>query len=237
MAERKLDRVLYMEDDVGMSPLLKRRLVQAGYSVDMAGDGEEGLATYHAGSYDVVAVGQSTLVQNGLEVIQILASEGPLPPTIMITGTGSEDIAVETMKLEADGYVAKDVVCGYLDLVPTVTEQVLEQRSLREENERADRGLRRAHDGLTFLYAQLHEAKDRLSRLLPRFVPEEVARKLEEAPRRRTRAGRGARPASCLPMCATLRRRPEPWSRSRCWRSSTTIFGWSPRRSAGTRAR
>ncbi len=182
MAERKLVRVLYMEDDVGMAPLLKRRLVQAGYSVDLAGDGEEGLATYHAGSCDVVAVDQSMLVQSGLEVIQILASEGPLPPTIMITGTGSEDIAVEAMKLGADDYVVKDVDCGYLDLVPTVIEQVLEQRSLREENEREDRELRKAHDELTLLYAQLHEAKDRLSYLLHCFVPEEVAQKLEETP-------------------------------------------------------
>ena len=86
-------RILYMEDDAGLARLFQKRLERAGYVVDLAGDGEEGLAMYDAGTYDVVAVDQQMPVHDGLSVIRFLASRTPPPPTIMITGTGSERIA------------------------------------------------------------------------------------------------------------------------------------------------
>ena len=75
---------------------------------------------YRASRYHVVAVDQTMPVHNGLEMIRLLASQGPLPTTIMVTGTGSEQIAVEAIKLGASDYIVKDVDGGYLDLVPTV---------------------------------------------------------------------------------------------------------------------
>jgi len=130
--------ILYMEDDSGLARLFKKRLGRAGYMVDIAHDGEEGLAMYDAGCYDVVAVDQQMPVYSGLEVIRILASQGPLPPMIMVTGSGSEQIAVEAMKLGAGDYIVKDVDGGYLELLPTVIERVLQQRRLLEEKQRAE---------------------------------------------------------------------------------------------------
>ena len=135
-------RVLCMEDNAGLARLLQKRLEQQGYLVDLARDGEEGLAMYDAGSYDIVMMDQMMPVYTGLEVIRILASRGPLPPIIMITGTGSEQIAVEAMKLGAGDYLVKDVDGGYLDLLPTVIEQVLDQQRLVEEKQRAEEALR-----------------------------------------------------------------------------------------------
>ena len=83
-------RILVMEDDPGLARLTQKRLERAGYTVDLAFDGEEGLDMYAAGSYDLVAVDQKMPVHEGLEVIRILASQGPLAPTIMVTGTRDE---------------------------------------------------------------------------------------------------------------------------------------------------
>jgi len=139
MAESKPIRILYMEDDPGLARLFKKRLERAGYVVDIARDGEEGLAMYEAGSYDVVATDQHMPVHTGLEVIRILASrEEAMPPTIMVTGTGSEQIAVQAMKLGAGDYIVKDLEGGYLELLPTVIERVLQQRRLVEEKQRAE---------------------------------------------------------------------------------------------------
>jgi DNA-binding response OmpR family regulator len=121
-----------MEDDPGLARLFQKKPEQAGYIVDLALDGEEGLAKYNASSYDVV-VDQNMPVHDGLEVIRILASQGPLPPTIMITGTGSEQIAVEAMKLGTSEYIVRGVGGGYLDLLLTVIEQMLQQQRLVEE--------------------------------------------------------------------------------------------------------
>jgi FixJ family two-component response regulator len=40
--------------------------------------------------------------------MRILASRGPLPPTIIVTGAGDERTAVEAMKLGASDYIVKD---------------------------------------------------------------------------------------------------------------------------------
>ncbi len=138
-------RILYMEDDAALARLTQRKLGQFGYSVDLACDGEEGLAMYAAGAYDLVAVDHQMPGHSGLEVIRTLAAQGQLPPTIMITGAGSEETAVEAMRLGVGDYVIKDVEGGYLDLLPTVIERVLEQRKLAEEKRRAEEALQKAH--------------------------------------------------------------------------------------------
>jgi two-component system sensor histidine kinase/response regulator len=138
----ELVRVLYMEDDTGLARLLKKRLEREGYSVAIARDGGEGLSMYSAASYDVVAVDQNMPVHDGLEVIRILAAQGPLPPVIMITGAGNEKIAVEALKMGARDYIVKDVEGGYLDLLPPVIDRVIYLHRLAEEKRQADEALR-----------------------------------------------------------------------------------------------
>ncbi len=151
-------RILYMEDDPGLARLFKKRLERAGYVVDLAHDGEQGLAIYAAGSYDIVAVDQVMPVCNGLDVIRTLAAQGPLPPTIMVTGTGSEEIAVEAMKLGASDYIVKDVDGGYLDLLPTVIERVLRQNRLAEERQQATVQLQQSEEHHKLLFEKLSDA-------------------------------------------------------------------------------
>jgi signal transduction histidine kinase/FixJ family two-component response regulator len=144
-------RVLYMEDDAGLARLLQRKLEHAGYQVDVAPDGETGLSMYESGDYDIVAVDQNMPIHSGLEVISIMSTRGALPPTIMVTGTGDERTAVQAMKLGAGDYIVKDVDGGYLELLPTVIKQVLDQRRLAEEKRQADEALRQRNRDLTLL--------------------------------------------------------------------------------------
>jgi PAS domain S-box-containing protein len=141
MSDSKQIHILYMEDDAAAARLLRKRLERVGYVVDVARDGEEGLAMYAAGSYDVVAVDQNMPVYDGLEVIHLMASQGPLPPTIMVTGAGDEKTAVEAMKLGVGDYIVKDIDGGYLELLPSVFERVLRQQRLVEEKQRTEEAL------------------------------------------------------------------------------------------------
>jgi signal transduction histidine kinase/DNA-binding response OmpR family regulator len=151
MSEPNPVRILYMEDDPGLARLLQKKLERAGYVVDIARDGAQGLAMYDAEVYDVMAVDQSIPVQEGLEVIRTLAARGPLPPTIMVTGTGNERVAAEALKLGARDYVVKDVEGGYLDSLPSAIEQVLRQQYLEEERCRAEAALRKRNEELALL--------------------------------------------------------------------------------------
>ncbi len=135
-------RVLCIEDDRSLAALVKLRLEQCDYQVDLAHDGEEGLSKCSAGDYDILIVDHSIPIYNGLEVIRALVSEGRLPPTIMVTGHGDEMIAVETMKLGADDYIVKDTSGGWLTLLPTIIERVLQKRQLNQEIAHAEEELR-----------------------------------------------------------------------------------------------
>jgi signal transduction histidine kinase/DNA-binding response OmpR family regulator len=130
-------RVLYMEDNEGAARLFKMRLERLGYEVDLASNGEEGLVMQREGDYDVLAVDQRMPVYDGVEVIRILKEEGRLPPTIMITGAGNEKVAVEALKLGAGDYIVKDVDGVYLELLPAVIDQQLQQQRLIQERREA----------------------------------------------------------------------------------------------------
>jgi diguanylate cyclase (GGDEF)-like protein len=159
MAQSGPIRILYVEDDPGLARLVQKKLGRAGYAVDIASDGKEGVAKYEADSYDLMFVDQTLPVYDGLEVIRILSSRGPLPPTIMITGTGDEKVAVEAMKLGTSDYIVKDAGAGYLALLPSVIEKVLQQRCAVEEKQRAEEALRESGEKLE----RLHEVASRLA--------------------------------------------------------------------------
>ncbi len=142
MVEKNAARILYVEDDALAARLLQKRLNRAGYEVDLAYDGEEGLAKWLSGSYSLLAVDHDMPKKKGLEIIRDLAARGPLPPALMITGHGNEMIAVEAMKLGADDYIIKDSEAGYLDLVPHRIEEALARRRMREEALRMEDELR-----------------------------------------------------------------------------------------------
>jgi diguanylate cyclase (GGDEF)-like protein len=127
--------------------------------VDVASDGEEGIKKYEADSYDLMFVDQTLPVYDGLEVIRILASRGPLPPTIMITGTGDERVAVEAMKLGTSDYIVKDTGAGYLELLPSVVKKVMQQRRAVEEKLQAEEALKASGEKLE----GLHEVASRLA--------------------------------------------------------------------------
>ncbi len=135
-------RILYIEDDPDAARLVQKCLERAGYTVDLACDGAEGLQMYNAAIHTLVAVDQNMPVYTGLDVIRSLASRGSLPPLIMITGTGSEEVAVEAMKLGASDYLVKDVEGRYLRLLPLVIERTLKQQQLAEQKRVAEEALR-----------------------------------------------------------------------------------------------
>lgn len=144
-------RILYMEDDSEMARLFKKRLEEKGYQVDLASDGAEGLAMYQVNRHDVLAIDQHMPKKDGLAVLRTLVKQGNLPPTVMVTGTGSEQIAVDALKLGASDYIVKDLAGGYLELLPTVIEQVLHKQRILQEKQQALAALEQRNKDLALL--------------------------------------------------------------------------------------
>ena len=70
--------------------------------------------------YDAIIVDQTMPGLSGLEVIRAIAAGGSAPPTIVVTGTGNEQIAVEAMKLGVSDYLIKDLEGGFVNVLPLV---------------------------------------------------------------------------------------------------------------------
>lgn len=146
MSENGLVHILCMEDDQVVARLVQMRLEQAGCTVEVARDGEEGLTRYAADRHDIVIVDQEMPGYTGLDVIRALAARGALPPTIMVTAMGSEQLAVTAMKLGARDYLIKDLAGTYLDLLPAIVARVLHEQQLIREREAALAALQRSEE-------------------------------------------------------------------------------------------
>jgi diguanylate cyclase (GGDEF)-like protein/PAS domain S-box-containing protein len=146
MSEARLTRVLYMEDDPGLSLILKKHLERRGYSVDLAADGEQGLKMVDAGQYDVLLVDYNMPSIGGIDVLRGLSSKGMPVPVVMLTGEGNESVAVEALKLGASDYVVKDVEIRYLDLLPAVINRVFSNQQLIKERRRMEDAVRESEE-------------------------------------------------------------------------------------------
>jgi two-component system chemotaxis response regulator CheY len=85
--------VLVVDDQEQVRLLIRETLEQAGYEVEEARDGKEGLDRYRAQSSDLVIMDILMPDQDGLEVIMTLRREFPDARVIAMTG-GSETIGV-----------------------------------------------------------------------------------------------------------------------------------------------
>jgi DNA-binding NtrC family response regulator len=135
-------RVLLVEDEPNMARTLAKILERKGYDVAMAANGQEALGELANGAFQVVVTDLNMPVMDGMQLLRRLqgdpappAGERRLlsPPTIVLTGHGSTQAAVEAMKLGAWDYLVKP--CNPDELLMTI-EQVLRVSDLERENRR-----------------------------------------------------------------------------------------------------
>ncbi len=128
-------RILYMEDDVALARLVQRRLGRHGFVVDTAIDGVEGLKQLENHRYDVVVLDYRMPNMDGMAVLKHLVADPEAPPVVMVSGVGSLEVAVASMRLGAADYVIKESGGNYLELLPGTLERVIEKQALIREKE------------------------------------------------------------------------------------------------------
>jgi DNA-binding response OmpR family regulator len=99
-------RVLVVDDDETVRDVVRRYLEVAGFTVDMAGDGAEGLAKFSAREPDLVVLDVMMPGINGLEVCKRLRQVSQVP-IVMLTALGEEENRIAGLQLGADDYVTK----------------------------------------------------------------------------------------------------------------------------------
>jgi len=100
-------RVLVVEDEAALRETLKTRLVEAGFTVDVAPDGEEGLFAALEYPLDVAIIDLGLPKLAGLEVIRRVRTARKAYPILILTARDNWQDKVEGLQAGADDYVAK----------------------------------------------------------------------------------------------------------------------------------
>jgi DNA-binding response OmpR family regulator len=107
-------RVLVVEDEAKMRDVLRRGLEAAGYAVEVAADGEEGLARVEAGDYDAIVLDIKLPGLDGFEVCRQLRRAEVWTPVLMLTALGDIDDRITGLDAGADDYLVKPFAFGEL---------------------------------------------------------------------------------------------------------------------------
>jgi len=100
-------RVLIVEDEPNLRQQLQNTLEGAGYAVDTAGDGEEGLFLGETESYDAIVLDLGLPEIDGLTVLDRWRKQGKTTPVLVLTARDSWSDKVAGLDAGADDYVAK----------------------------------------------------------------------------------------------------------------------------------
>ncbi len=134
--------ILHIDDSAFDRQLVRDALEQNGqhFRVTTAASREEFEAQLPADSYDLVLTDFNILGFEGLQVIDAVHAQNPEVPVIVITGTGSEEIAVEAMKRGAADYVIKSP--QHIRRLPLAIQAALERKWLQSQKLQSERALR-----------------------------------------------------------------------------------------------
>jgi len=99
--------LLVVEDEPALRDTLAQQLKEAGYTVDVAPDGEEGLYQGKEFAFDLAIVDLGLPKIPGIEVIKKLRDAGRSFPILILTARDRWQDKVEGLQSGADDYVAK----------------------------------------------------------------------------------------------------------------------------------
>jgi len=112
--------------------------------------GEEALDAIRDNSpaFNIAVIDHGLPGMSGLELCKQLLAEQTFLPMLILTGKGSEQLAVEALKAGVDDYMIKDPEQHYLDFLPIVIPAVLQKHADRIACKKAEEALARAYDEL-----------------------------------------------------------------------------------------
>jgi DNA-binding NtrC family response regulator len=156
-------RILVIDDDDAVRESIGRMLSGVGYVVQSASGGEQGLELARGGSFDVILSDLRMPGLSGIDVLRKVREARVDAAFIMMTGFGSIDTAVESMKLGAVDFMQKPF---FRDELLMRVRAAVERRQLARQVDLLQRQIRPAGslDALVGESAPMRRVRDLLRR-------------------------------------------------------------------------
>ena len=100
-------RILYVEDSEILQRSVRRALRNAGFAVDIASDGEEGLAAAEINAYDALVLDLMLPKLDGISLLRRLRDAGDRTHVLILTARDTVADRVEGLRQGADDYLVK----------------------------------------------------------------------------------------------------------------------------------
>ncbi len=128
--------ILVADDERNIREGLAEALRLEGYEVALAADGEEALRAVEEGRIDLVVTDLRMPKVSGNEVLKRVAGSYPGMPVIVLTGHGTIEDAVDSMRVGAFDFITKPVNLDHLSML---IRRALESRELERQNQELQR--------------------------------------------------------------------------------------------------
>ncbi|MCA6074694.1 response regulator transcription factor [Fulvivirga sedimenti] len=100
-------RILIVEDEPGIASFLKEGLEEEDFSVDLAGDGEDGLKMSRSANYDIMLIDWMLPKLSGLDLCKEIRKRDKNVPIIFVTARDTLEDTVAGLKSGANDYIKK----------------------------------------------------------------------------------------------------------------------------------
>ena len=100
-------KILVVEDDPATADYIVKGLAEAGYTVDRAADGRDGLFHATDSAYSAIVLDRMLPGMDGLAVLSAMRAAGVETPVIILSAIGSPDERVKGLKAGSDDYLVK----------------------------------------------------------------------------------------------------------------------------------
>lgn len=161
------ERILVADDSKEVAAFLQGYLMQEGYDVQVAYDGETAVRLFMAQPFDLVLTDMQMPRLNGLGVLHRVKEHSPNTPVLILTGHATLETALDAMRHGAFDYLLKPV--EMVEQLQLALNRALLHRSLLVENRRLLDELQAANTQLEYKVAEqtreLREAYEKLQSL------------------------------------------------------------------------
>jgi DNA-binding response OmpR family regulator len=100
-------RILLVEDELRLSNVIKKGLMEEGFAVDTAFDGEEGQYLAESEDYDLIILDIMLPKKDGLAICRDLRAKHIKTPILMLTARSTVEDKVAGLDSGADDYLSK----------------------------------------------------------------------------------------------------------------------------------
>jgi DNA-binding NtrC family response regulator len=143
-------RILVVDDEPLMREYVEEALQRAGYQVDTAGNGADGVALFDAHQHDVVVTDLKMTPMDGIAVLREILAKHPQTRVIVMTAYATIETAISALKGGATDYILKPFSPDVLEVAVT---RALELSRLTRENQYLREELSVRYDGASMIGA------------------------------------------------------------------------------------